>query len=93
MTPGPGFRKLALTAHLTSSVGWLGSDAAFLALAIAGVASQDGQVVRAAYVAMQLITWFVIVPLSLASFGTGSSSPSLRPGACFGTIGWWRSWG
>jgi hypothetical protein len=67
----PGIRKLALTTHVTSSVGWLGSVAGFLALAIAGVASQDVQMVRAAYLAMHLTTWFVIVPLSLAALLTG----------------------
>src|SRR5947207_2271323 len=66
-----GARKLALTSHITSSVGWLGSVAAFLALAIAGVTSHDPQVVRAAYLAMHLTTWFVIVPLSLVSLLTG----------------------
>ena len=67
----PGVRKLALTAHVTSSVGWLGSVAAFLALAIAGLNSKDPQLVRAAYLAMELTTWFVIVPLSVASLVTG----------------------
>jgi hypothetical protein len=66
-----GARKVALTTHITSSVGWLGSVAAFLTLAIAGVTSQDSQMVRAAYLAMHLTTWFVIVPLSLASLLTG----------------------
>jgi hypothetical protein len=66
-----GVRKFALTTHITSSVGWLGSVAAFLALAIAGVSSGDSQMVRAAYLAMHLTTWFVIVPLSLASLLTG----------------------
>src|SRR5213592_566438 len=66
-----GARKLALTTHVTSSVGWLGSVAAFLALAIAGVTSHDPQVVRAAYLAMHLTTWFVIVPLGFASLLTG----------------------
>ena len=67
----PGLRKLALTTHVTSSVGWLGSVAAFLALAIAGLGSEDSQMVRAAYLAMHLTTWFVIVPLSVASLLTG----------------------
>jgi hypothetical protein len=66
-----GVRKLALTTHVTSSVGWLGSVAAFLALAIAGVSSGDSQMVRAAYLAMHLTIWFVIVPLSVASLLTG----------------------
>ena len=71
MTMTLGVRKLALTAHVTSSVGWLGSVAAFLALAIADLTSRDAQMVRAAYLAMELTGWFVIVPLSLASLLTG----------------------
>lgn len=71
MTMTPGLRKFALTAHVTSSVGWLGSVVAFLALAIAGVGSQDAQLVRAAYLAMHLITWFVIIPFCLAALVTG----------------------
>ena len=70
-TMTPPVRKFALTAHVTSSVGWLGAVAAFLALAVAGLTSQDPQVVRAAYLAMELTAWFVIVPLSLASLVTG----------------------
>ena len=66
MTMKPRFRKLVLTAHITFTVGWLGSVAAFLALAIAGLTSSDPQMVRAAYPAMELATRFVIVPLSIA---------------------------
>src|SRR3979411_921167 len=67
----PGLRKFALTAHITFSVGLLGSIAAFLALAIAGLTSQDAQMVRAAYLAMELIARLVIVPLAFASLPTG----------------------
>ncbi|MGP3948612.1 hypothetical protein [Streptomyces sp. 7N604] len=67
----PPLRKVALTAHVTSSVGWLGAVAAFLALAIAGLAGQDPQKVRGAYVAMEVTGWFVLVPLSFASLLTG----------------------
>src|SRR5258707_7130536 len=66
-----GLRKFALTGHLTSSVGLLGSIAAFLALAVAGLTSQDAQMVRAAYLAMELTARFVIVPLAFASLLTG----------------------
>jgi hypothetical protein len=55
MTMTIGVYKFALTAHVTSSVGLLGSIAAFLALAVAGLTSQDAQMVRAAYLAMELI--------------------------------------
>jgi hypothetical protein len=71
MTMTPRLRKLALTAHVTSSVGWLGAVAGFLALAVAGLTSQDAQTVRAAYLTMELTGWFVLVPLTLASLLTG----------------------
>ena len=67
----PGLRKFALTTHVTSSVGWLGSVAAFLALALAGIGSQDPQLVQAAYLAMHVITWFVIIPFCGAALLTG----------------------
>src|SRR5262245_36514651 len=66
-----GLRKFVLTTHVTSSVGWLGSVAAFLALSIAGLSSSDSQMVRGAYLAMHLTTWYVIVPFCLASLLTG----------------------
>jgi hypothetical protein len=71
VTLGPGLRKFALTAHVTASVGWLGAVAAFLALATAGLASQDPQTVRGAYLVMELTGWFILVPLSFASLLTG----------------------
>jgi hypothetical protein len=71
MTMTPSLRKLALTAHVTSSVGWLGAVGGFLALAVAGLTSQDARMVRASYLAMELTASVVIVPLSLASLLTG----------------------
>jgi hypothetical protein len=49
------------------SVGWFGAVAAFLALAVAGIASDNAQIVRSAYLMMELITWTVIVPFSIAT--------------------------
>jgi hypothetical protein len=71
MTMTPRLRKLALTAHVTFSAGWLGAVVAYLPLAITGLTSQDGEMVRAAYPAMELIGWVAIVPLSLAALLTG----------------------
>jgi hypothetical protein len=71
MTMTPSFRKFALTAHVTCSVGWLGAVAGFLALAVAGLSGQDAQMVRAAYLAMNVTAWFVIVPLAFAALLTG----------------------
>ena len=66
-----GLRKFVLTLHITFAVGWLGAAAGFLALAIAGLTSQDAQTLRAVYLGMELITRFVIVPLSFAPLVTG----------------------
>ena len=71
MTLRPGPRKLVLTAHVSTSVGWFGSVAAFLALAVAGLAAQDPATVRGAYIGADLLTDAVIVPLCLASLVTG----------------------
>jgi hypothetical protein len=67
----PRLRKLALTAHVGASVGWLGAVAASLALAIVGVAAEDPLAVRGAYVSLELLGWYVLVPLSAASLLTG----------------------
>jgi hypothetical protein len=67
----PRLRKLALTAHVTASVGWLGAVIAFLALSVTGLTGPDPQTVRGAYLVMELTGWAVLVPLSLASLLTG----------------------
>jgi len=71
VTLSPRLRKAVLTAHVTLAVGWLGAVAGFLAIAIAGLASEDAQVVRSVYVSMGIIARFVIVPLSFAPLVTG----------------------
>ena len=66
-----GLRKLALAVHVTSSVGWLGAVAAFLALSIVGLTSNDEETVRGAYLVMEPAAWYVLVPLAFASLATG----------------------
>ena len=67
----PGLRKFVLIAHIVSSVGLLGAVAGFLALAVAGLTSQEAQVTRSAYIAMEVIARFAIVPLVSASLLIG----------------------
>ena len=71
MTLSSGLRKVVLTAHVVASVGWLGAVVAYLALAVAALTSRDARTVRAAWVAMELTGWFVIVPLAAASLLIG----------------------
>lgn len=67
----PTLRKFALTAHVTSSVGWLGSVTAFLAVALVALLNGDDLKARAASLTMELIGWYVIVPFSAASLLSG----------------------
>lgn len=71
MNMTPGLRKLGLTVHVASSVGWLGAIAAYLALNAVALTSQNEQTVRAAYLMMEPVAWFAIIPLALASLVTG----------------------
>jgi hypothetical protein len=71
MTMTPRLRKFALTAHVTFSVGWLGTVAGFQALAIVALTSREPETVRGSYLAMELTGWYVIVPFCLASLVTG----------------------
>lgn len=71
MTFAAPWRKLILTLHVISSVGFMGAVAAFLALATVGATTGDPLVARAVYIAMSVVTWYVIVPLAAASFLIG----------------------
>lgn len=83
MQMSPPLRRFALTAHITSSVGWMGAVACFLALAIAGLTSQQPERVQAAYLAMEMVCWAVIVPLSLLSPATGIAQSLWTPWGLF----------
>src|ERR1051326_3476098 len=76
-------RKVALITHVTSSIGWFGAVAAFPALALIGMTSQDRELVRAAYLAMGVITWFVIVPFAFVSGLSGVVSSLLTKWGLF----------
>jgi hypothetical protein len=67
MAMTPGWRKLVLSAHISTSVGWLGAVAAYVALDVAALTSRQSDTVRAAWLARDLTVWYVIVPLALAS--------------------------
>ncbi len=83
MTMPPRLRKFALTAHVTTTVGWLGAVVVFLALAVIGMTSQDAQTVRAAYLVMEPAAWLVLVPLAFASLLTGLVSSLGTPWGLF----------
>lgn len=67
MSMPPRLRKAVLTAHVITSVGWLGAVFAYLALDVTAVTGQDPSTVRGAYAAMEVTVRSAIVPLALAS--------------------------
>ena len=71
MIMSPAVRRLGLTAHVALSVGWLGAVSGFLVLALSGLTSRDPQAMRAVYVSMELLGWYLIVPLSFGSLFSG----------------------
>lgn len=70
MTMPPALRRFTLVCHVACSVGWLGAVATSLALGVLALTA-DGDLVRAAYLTLEPLGWYVLVPLSLASLLTG----------------------
>ena len=71
MSMPPALRRAMLAAHIICSVGWLGAAAAYLALGVAAEVNMQPQIVRAAWIGMELSGWFVIVPLACLAYLTG----------------------
>jgi len=71
MTMKPAVRRLALTAHVVASVGWIGAAVVFLAISALALTARDDLTVRGAYVLMEREGWLVLVPLAFASLVTG----------------------
>lgn len=71
MKASPAWRKLLLAIHLTCSVGWTGAVCAYLALAFAIPLTDHSETVRGAWIGMELVGWYALVPLAVASLTTG----------------------
>ena len=71
MIMSPALRKVTLTVHVACSVGWLGAIAAYIALNVPALTSDNIQTVRAAYLMMLPVGWYAIVPLATATLFTG----------------------
>ena len=61
------WRAAALVAHVTASVGWVGAITASLGLAITALVSDDAQTVRAAYISLDVLGRFVLVPFAFTA--------------------------
>lgn len=64
-------RRISLSVHIICSVGWIGAAAAYLALGLAASLSKQPATMRAAWIAMEVTGWYVIVPLAVLALLTG----------------------
>lgn len=76
-------RKGILTAHVVASVGWLGAVIAFVYGATIVIASENPQLVRAAYLTMDGTASLVLLPLAVASLLTGVAQALVTPWGLF----------
>lgn len=67
----PGLRKSLLVLHVSCSVGMLGTVAAFLLLAVIGVARSDPDTLQATYLSMDMLARLLILPLVLVALLIG----------------------
>lgn len=72
-------RQAVLTVHLTVSVGWIGAVLGYLALAAAAASTSDSQTIRASWIGMELVGWYAITPLAVASLATGIIMAAATP--------------
>ncbi len=64
-------RKASLISHISFSIGWFGAVVVFLALAIASLTTINNLTAHACYIAMEICTWYVILPFCVFSLLTG----------------------
>lgn len=67
----PPVRRAALLAHVIASVGWTGAILAYLAFAVVAVRGRDPELMRAAYLVMDPVQRWALVPLAGAALLTG----------------------
>ena len=75
--------KALLVAHIVTSVGWLGAAIAFLGLAAAALSSSDPTLVRAAFLGMESMMVFALVPLTVAAVPIGVAQSIASPWGLF----------
>jgi hypothetical protein len=85
----PRVRKVVLTAHIATSVGWMGAVLAYIGLDVTASRTKDVELARAAYVAMEVTAASAIIPLALASVVIGVINALGTSWGCSGTIGSW----
>jgi Predicted integral membrane protein (DUF2269) len=64
-------RKLTLTVHIISAIGWIGVDFVLFVFAFTGLTSNDPDTVATCYLAIEMFAVVLLLPLGLLSLATG----------------------
>jgi hypothetical protein len=67
----PRWRKLLLTVHVGISVGLIGADLSVITLGITALASSNPELIRAAYLVMEILAGRVMLPLAAGALLSG----------------------
>lgn len=71
MMMSPSLRRAALALHVITSVGWIGAAGGYLVLGVSAATSEEPLTVRAAWIGMEVIAWYTVVPLGGLALLTG----------------------
>jgi hypothetical protein len=66
-----GARKLTLTVHIVSAIGWIGVDFVLFVFALTGLLSDDPTTLATCYRAIDMFAVVLLLPLGLLSLATG----------------------
>ena len=64
-------RKLTLTVHIISAIGWIGVDFVLFVFALNGMTSDDPDTIALSYRAIEMFAVVLLVPLGLVSLASG----------------------
>lgn len=64
-------RKLTLTVHIITAIGWIGVDFVLFVFAFRGLTTDDAETLRICYQAVEMFAVVLLVPLGLLSLASG----------------------
>lgn len=67
----PQVRRLLLLIHIVFSLGWIGGVVTYLAVAVSALTASGELGIRSAWIAMEIIGWYALVPLAVGTVVTG----------------------
>lgn len=79
----PRWHKLVLTTHIATSVGWLGAVVAYIPLDVIATLGREVPMVRSAFLAMDMLVTYAIVPLALGTLLIGILNALSAPWGMF----------